>query len=89
MRSIRTGNGYRQVWVKDVPTEPRNGVREMRALYEFNCRQPAMRMLQSVTYFHDGRSQATVGQDGWLEVTSEFQDATDTIHRAVCRAAVR
>ena len=89
MRSIRAGNGYRLAWVKDVSTEPRNGVREHRALYEFNCREPAMRMLQSVIYFRDGTTQTSVGTIGWVTVLYEFQDTSDAVHRAVCRARVR
>lgn len=89
MRSIRAGSGHRLAWVKDVPTVPRNGVREYRSLFEANCQEPAMRMLQTVTHFQDGTTQTAVGQIGWLRLDSEFQDASDTIHRAVCRASVR
>lgn len=46
MRSIRAGSGQRLAWVKDVPTEGRNGIREFRALVAFNCRELAIRMLQ-------------------------------------------
>lgn len=89
MRSITAGSGHRLAWVKDVPTEPRNGVREYRSLVEFNCQDPSMRVLQIVTYFRDGTTQAAVGQIGWIRVIYEFEDTSDAIHRRVCRAPVR
>lgn len=89
MRSIRAGNGHRLAWVKDVPTELRNGVREYRSLIEFNCQDPSMRVLQTVTYFQDRTTQSAVGQIGWIRVIPDFEDASDVIHRRVCRAAVR
>lgn len=89
MRSITAGSGHRLAWVKDVPTELRNGVREYRSLVEFNCQDPSLRVLQIVTYFQDGTTQAAVGQIGWIRVIYEFEDTSDAIHRRVCRAPVR
>ena len=89
MRSIRAGNGQRLAWVKDVPTERRNGIREYRSLIAFNCREPAMRVMQTVTHFEDGTTRAAVGEMGWVMVLHEFQDTSDAVHRAVCRARVR
>lgn len=89
MRSIRAGNGFRQAWVKDVPTVGRNGVREYRALYEFNCREPAMRMLQFITYMGDGTTQAAVGTVGWIRVFLDSEDTSDVVHRTVCRSVVQ
>ena len=88
LNSIRSGNGYRQVWVKDVPVVKRNGVREIRAQYEVDCKDPSTRVLQSRLYLMNGSVEEDNEAKGWANVLPDDRSGLKALHRAVCSAKV-
>lgn len=90
-RSVRTEGGYRQVWARDRYSDENRDVREVRALYEVDCSEPAIRLVQSLTYLRNGRVQEVEGVETWKSIIdwgSDY-DPSGALHRAVCRARVR
>ena len=88
LNSIRSGNGYRQVWVKDVPVVKRNGVKEIRAHYEVDCKDPSMRVLQSRIYLMNRSVEEDNEARGWANVLPDNRSGLKALHRAVCRVRV-
>lgn len=84
LNSIRAGNGYRHVWVKEVPRTSHHGVSETKMLYEVDCKNPAMRILQSRAYLKGGTVEELGGDDIWASVLPEDRDGLWSLHRAVC-----
>lgn len=54
LTSFRAGNGYRQVWAKQVFKPNPNAIKEICVQYEPDCRDPAYRILRSGVYQKDG-----------------------------------
>ena len=88
LNSIRSGNDYRQVWVKDVPMLKRNGVKEIRAQYEVDCKDPSTRVLQSRLYLMNGLVEEDNEAKGWANVLPDDRSGLKALHRAVCSAKV-
>ncbi len=90
-RSVRTEGDYRQVWARDRYNDQHRDVREVRALYEVDCAEPAIRLVQSLTFLRSGRVQEVEGVDSWKNIIDwgRDYDPSGALHRAVCRAQVR
>ena len=89
LNSIRSGNDYRQVWVKDVPMVKRNGVKEIRAQYEVDCKDPSTRVLQSRLYLMNGSVEEDNEAKGWANVLTDDRSGLKALHRAVCGAKMK
>lgn len=90
-RSVRMEGDYRQVWARDRYGDENRDVREVRALYEVDCAEPAIRLVQSLTYLRNGRVQEGDGVDSWMNIIDwgRDYDPSGALHRAVCRARMR
>lgn len=88
--SVREVDGYRQVWARDIPDDQAQEVTEIRALYQVDCDDPAVHVIQALTYLSNGRVQEMSGSDSWMSIIDWGRDdpAMD-LHRAVCRARAR
>ncbi len=68
-RQILNGEGMtiRRAWAWIVYDQPQDGVQQMKALMEFNCRQWTMRIIQTSITFRDG-----VSNNGPFEGGAEY-----------------
>lgn len=89
--SVRTEGDNRQVWARDRYGDENRDVREVRALYEVDCAEPAIRLVQSLTYLRNGRVQEVEGVETWKSIIDwgRDYDPSGALHRAVCRARMR
>jgi len=88
--SVREVDGYRQVWARDRHSGENRDVREVRALYEVDCGEPAIRLVQSLTHLRNGRVQEVEGVETWMRIIDWGRDdPAIALHRAVCRAPTR
>lgn len=88
LNSIRSGNGYRQVWAKEVPVVKRSGVKEIRAQYEVDCKDPSTRVLRIRIYLINGSVEENNEAKGWANVLPDDRSGLKALHRAVCSAKV-
>jgi hypothetical protein len=89
LKSIRSGNGYRQVWVKDVFAMHRNKVREVRVQYEADCKEASVRVLQSRIYLQDGSKLDRNESENWLSILPDDGGGLKALYDAVCGAKLR
>ena len=88
--SLREVDGYRQVWARDIQDDQTNEVTEIRALYQVDCDDPAVNVIQTLTYLRNGRVQEMSGSDSWRSIIDwGREDPAKDLHRAVCRAPTR
>lgn len=88
LKSIRAGNGYRHVWVKEIFKADRNAVSEIRAQYEVDCKDPSVRVLRSRTHQRNGSIMVRDEIEKWVVVLSDDESGVKALHRAVCNARV-
>ena len=88
LKSIRAGNGYRLVWVKEVFKANPNGVSEIRVQYEVDCKDPGYRILRSRTRLRNGSVQDRSDDGGWFNILSDETGGLKALQVAVCGARV-
>lgn len=66
----------------------RNGVKEIRAQYEVDCKDPSTRVLQSRLYLMNGSVEEDNEAKGWANVLPDDRSGLKALHRAVCSARV-
>lgn len=88
LKSIRAGNGYRLVWVKEVFWANRNGVSEIRVQYEVDCRDPSARILKSRMYLKDGSIEETFKVESRSYIYPDDTGGLKALQVAVCGARV-
>ena len=89
VKSIRAGNGYRQVWAKQVFKPNPNAIKEIRVQYELDCKDPAYRILRSRVYQKDGSVEDQASYEGWVYVLPDDTGGLKALHIAVCGAKIR
>lgn len=89
LNSIRAGNGYRLASVKEVFRPNPNAVREIRAQYEVDCKEPSVRTLSSRILLHDGAGEERGGPENWINVLPDDESGVKSLHKAICAARVR
>ena len=88
LKSIRAGNGYRLVWVKEVFKANPNGIKEIRVQYEVDCRDPSVSVLRSRVYLKDGSMKETFKEESRSYIYPDDTGGLKTLHVAVCGARV-
>jgi hypothetical protein len=88
LKSIRSGNGYRQAWVKEVFKAYPNAVKEIGVQYEFDCKDPALRILRSRVHLQNGAVEDQALHEGWLNILPDDISGHKALHVAVCGAKV-
>jgi hypothetical protein len=89
LKSIRSGNGYRQAWAKEVFKANGSAIKEIRVQYEFDCKYPALRILGSRVQLQNGSVEDQALHEGWLNILPDDTSGLKALHVAVCGARVR
>ena len=89
LKSFRAGNGYRQVWAKQVFKPNPNAIKEICVQYEPDCRDPAYRILRSRFYQKNGSVEDQASYEGWVYVLPDDTSGLKALHIAVCGAKIR
>lgn len=88
LKSIRAGNGYRLVWVKEVFKANPNGIKEIRVQYEVDCKDASVSVLKSRVYLKDGSMKETFKEESRSYIYPDDTGGLKTLHVAVCGARV-
>lgn len=89
VKSIRAGNGYRLVWVKEVFKANPNGVSEIRVQYEVDCKDPGYRILRSRARLRNGSVEDRSEGGSWFNILPDDTGGVKSLQVAVCGATVR
>lgn len=89
LKSIRAGNGYRLVWVKEIFKANPNAIKEIRVQYEVDCRDPSVSALKSRVYLKDGSMKETFKEESRSYIYPGDTGGLKALHTAVCGARVR
>jgi hypothetical protein len=84
LKSIRTGNGYRLAWAKEVFEDNPKTVREIHAQYEVDCKDPSARIVRSRIHLQGGMVEERGDIGNWINVLPDDRSGLRALHRAIC-----